>query len=199
VAGRRRLESLLRHNRAGFAATVIKHPNLTLLHAELAARFPASRHIFVVRSPAQNIRSILDRLQLAGDLPAPPQRIWDQVPPPWRAILRGQFLLPEQTVGLDYVEVLAERWNRFADCYLAGNTPMRLVRYEDFQADKLGVILAVTEAVGLPQVADISHLLSHQYQPRGANRERTPEAFFGKKRMARIEAICGRRMEVRGY
>ncbi|MCA1735467.1 MAG: hypothetical protein LC739_04945 [Actinobacteria bacterium] len=197
--GRGRLETLLRHNRAGFGSHIVKHPNLALLHSHLVARFPAARHVFVVRRPPQNIRSILDRLGLAGDLVAVSPDDWERMPRPWQSILQGQPVPPERLDGLDYVEILAERWNLFTDCYLEDREQITLVRYEDFVADKSAVIGRLAAAVGLAPRADISELLAHQYQPAGVNRDRSPESFFGSARLERIEAICGPRMRVLGY
>ena len=68
VRGEMSLERYLRRNRLDFSRLIVKEASLTFLYPQLAARFPGARFVFVVREPLANLKSVLDRLGLPGDL-----------------------------------------------------------------------------------------------------------------------------------
>lgn len=189
------LADLVRRNRVDFSRHIVKHPNLTLVYEELHRAFPASRFVFVMREPRDNIRSILDRLGLPGTISRIEKEQWAKVPAAWQAILRGDGL----GIAAEHpIEVLACRWNFMADVYLQQGRDMKLIRYEDFLMDKLGSIRALAVGLDLQPVADISDRLDQQFQPRGAHRGIDPLTFFGDN-LERITAICRGRMAELGY
>jgi hypothetical protein len=194
-AGQIPFSRLLRRNRLDFSRPIIKHPNLTLIYEELRQAFPRAQFAFVIREPSDNIRSILDRLDLAGTLDQIDSDRWPSLPAAWQAILRGDGL----ELGSNRpAEVLAHRWNLMADVYLDRAQQMQLIRYEDFAADKVGMLRDLAVSLGLRETRDISASVDRQFQPRGSHRGIDPRDFFGDN-FEVITGICRERMERFGY
>lgn len=187
---------LVRRSRWEFSRRVIKDPDLTFHQPALASRFDRARFVFVVRHPADNLRSILNRLGLPGDPEgaAAQERAVADLSPLWRAVLEPHAL---GLAGGDYVEVLAQRWTAAARAYLADPASMHLVRYEEFVTDKVGCIARLAGACGLPVTTDVSPLVDQQFQPRG-DHSRTPEDFFGRHLDA-VRRECGPAAARLGY
>jgi hypothetical protein len=97
-----------------------------------------------------------------------------------------------------YIELLAKRWNLAADVYLEHRDEMRLIKYEDFVADKAGSIAAAAEALGLPGRRDVSHMVDRQYQRRGMRGVKWQD-FFGERNLRLIEDTCAELMSKLGY
>jgi len=194
----RRYETLLDVVRAHplpFSNDLIKEPYLTFLYSPLRSAFPKARYLFVLRDPRDNIRSILDRLGIPGDRDSLSYDEYD-LPPAWKPTF-----VPEiwSTDRHQYVEILAERWNSAVDTYLTHKKEMQCIRYEDFLADKAGVISRLARRLELEGVHDISDRVDVAFQPRGSNRDVPWNEFFGEKNLRGIEAICHDRMEHFGY
>ncbi|NEP45581.1 MAG: hypothetical protein F6K35_42755, partial [Okeania sp. SIO2H7] len=68
IKGELTFSEFVQLNKLDFSRDIVKEPNLTLLDRELAEYFPNSDFVFVIRDPRDNIRSILNRLQLPGNL-----------------------------------------------------------------------------------------------------------------------------------
>jgi hypothetical protein len=150
----------------------------------------------IVRDPRDNVRSILNRLGLPGDQRELSDEQLQSLPEAWRWHLQ---MPAELGVGaISYVELLAAGWRAAADVYLGDAAQMRLVRYEDFVADKVGCVSACAADLGLPAVNDISHLLDVQYQPPG-DRDVSWDAFFGARNLAALEDRCGEALTRLGY
>lgn len=196
VSGEADLGDLIKRNRDEFAAPIVKHPNLTLIYPALHNRFPRSQFVFVVRDPRDNIRSILDRLDLAGDDEAIAADRWTEIPKPWRLILG------EGRPGFDrstYLEAIADRWADMVRVYLDHEADITLIRYEDFRANKTAAIARLAEQLGLPMAGDISASVDQQFQGKGANRNVPLVEFFGTANMMRIEERCRPEMMALGY
>jgi len=177
------LEQFARKNRHRFSCGVIKEPNLTFFYDELRDLFPSARFVFVVRDPRSNIRSILDRLAIAGDQTALDAR---SIPETWKHMFDAEMW------GFDhshYTDVLADRWREAARVYLDHSSDIHLIRFEDFQDDKLGAIEDLAQRLSIQQKSDIRHKVDIQFQPRG-DRDVTWESFFGDANLRRIEKIC---------
>lgn len=191
------LEDFVRQHRAYFAAGIIKDPDFAFSYSDLRRCFPDAPQVFIVRDPRQNLRSILNRLQLPGYLDElsdeHQQRLAGKKG--WQAILAGRGLAI--TEG-NYISRLAQRWSAGVRCYLEQGARVELVRYEDFLADKAGCIARLAEKVGLPVVADIRKDQDRQYQPRG-DRSVALEAFFGERNLAIIDSVCAAEMALLGY
>lgn len=186
AAGEMPFERFVRRNRLDFSREIVKEPNLTFFHSELAERFPAARFAIVVRDPRTNVKSVLDRLGLPGHGDALSKQ---QV----RALRHGwKLMLDPSWLGLDarnYVELLAQRWNLCAGVYFGRPGAMRLVRYEDFCAAKLETLESLATDLGLECRHDIRMRLDRQFQPAGS-RTVPVEEFFGVDNLARIENTC---------
>lgn len=193
LEGRLSFKQYVAQNRNDFSYPIIKDPNLTFLYPQLSTRFPNSRYVFVVRNVRDCIRSILDRHRLPGDLPdlTPEQQIG--LPSSWTKIFTMYG-----TDGMNYVERLASRWNAMAQMYWRYDDEMLLVRYEDFCADKVGVIHQLAERLLLPHGFDIRDKVDDQYQPKGANRNADLDRFFGANG-PRIDRLCAAYVEKFGY
>jgi hypothetical protein len=194
-AGEATIDQLINRNRNGFAAAIVKHPELTLIYPHLRQRFPTSRFVNVIRDPRDNIRSILDRVGLGGELSEIDANVWEQIPRPWKLVLGGGDQRP---TDFEHLDALCARWNWIADQYLANADEMELIRYEDFIADKAGSIAALARALGLPERSDITASLDRPFQPPGVNRHVDVALFFGTN-LDRIERACAVNMDRFGY
>jgi hypothetical protein len=198
LEGNLRLEAFVRRYPAYFSAGIVKDPDFAFLYRELQQVFPDSPQVFIVRDPRENIRAILDRLHMRGDLehlgPAENRTLAREVG--WRAILDGRGL------GLDghanYIGRLAERWARGVDAYFAAGTPVHLVRYEDFLEDRAEFIADLAELLGLEVTVDVRERLARR-PARHGQRHLSTEVFFGERNLSIIERTCGAHMARFGY
>lgn len=158
-------EQLIQRNKLDFSRRIVKEPHLTMFYAELLRCFPDAPIVFVVRDPRDNIRSILNRLNLPGNAGRLSEEDGARIKRVWHLVLDNRWLGIE---GSDYIEQLAGRWRRAAEIYLANQQRMILVRYEDFLRDKPGIMQRLAESLGLKAVADISEMVDVQFQPRGS-------------------------------
>ncbi len=198
IARQTRVRDFVASHPHDFATDVIKAPPFGLLYDGLRETFPDGRFVFIVRDPRENIRSILDRLALPGNLDAlgPREReAWADLPG-WRLIMEGRT---PPTAGENYIETLANRWNRFADACLADAGRLECVRYEDFCDDKVGTVADLARRLGWEVVRDVSDEVDRRYQRAGKNRGTPWRDFFGQANLDRIERICGERMKAFGY
>ena len=194
-SGKVKFDDFIRSNRFDFSQNIIKEPCLTFLYSELKQFFPQARFVIIVRDPRDNIRSILNRLEMRGDLENIDHLINPNISPEWQLVLDGRWLGLQ---GKTYIEMLSARWNRAADVYLKQTNEMFLVRYEDFIKDKVGTIERLARQLRLPRANSISDKVDIQYQARG-NGGISWEDFFGLKNLECIEKICGSRMRMFGY
>ena len=111
-AGTRSVSGFVKSHRRFFRAAVIKDPSYTFFHQELSAAFPRARFALVLRDPRDNIRSILNRLQLPGtvgsaqepDVQEALERFGNLG---WKTVLEGTN---PPTEASSVVETLALRW-----------------------------------------------------------------------------------------
>ena len=180
--------------RADFSRDVVKDPHLTFLYRPLSRRFPRARVVMVMRDPRANIRSILNRLGLRGDLPDIGPDDYRSMRPLWEGILKSPWL----DVDGSYIERLASRWAAGARVYLENRDAMALIRYEDFVADKMGGIAELASRLGIEQRGRIEDRLDTRFQPPG---DRTVgwRDFFGDRNLAAIERLTEREARALGY
>ncbi len=189
---------LLAGHPQSFNATVIKDNDLTFVYPSLANTFPEATFVFVVRDPRQNIRSVLNRLNLPGDLDSLSAEHYAHLSkklPGWHTILTGSSFGSNTD---HYIDVLADRWVRANEVYLSASDRMTLVRYEDFDSAKRPVIERLATELGFPVAHDISESQDRQYQPLG-DRSIAPESFFGQRNLERVERRCAKLMGSFGY
>ena len=185
----------LQNYKLDFSRDIVKEPNLTLFYPELLASFPEAKFVFVLRDPRDNIRSILNRLKIPGDLLQLNPENYQKVTPAWDLIIDNRWLGLE---GENYIEMLAARWNFMADVFLNNREQIVLVRYEAFLKDKLGELTRLAEKLELNPVNDITHRLDVQFQKRG-DRDVNWRVFFGHQNLTQIEHICETRMRKLDY
>lgn len=184
-------------NKLDFCQEIVKEPNLTLFYQEMNEYFTNPKYVFVIRDPRENIRSILNRLNIPGNLTELESEYREEITkyPAWNLVLDGSWLGIE---GNNYIERLALRWNFTADVFLENKDKMELIYYEDFVKDKIGVIAGIAEKLRLPQANDIADKVDIQFQPKG-NRHVKGADFFGKDNLERINQICEKKMRIFKY
>lgn len=177
-----------------FSRAIVKEPNLTLFYEELLDYFPQSKLVFVVRDPRDNIRSILNRLKIPGNLSGLSPKYQGEMTPAWDLIVDNRWL------GLngDYIEMLAQRWNLMADVLLNHQEQMMISRYEVFLQDKVGEITRLAKSLNLQEVNDISAKVDIQFQPRGNHKVKWRD-FFGEENLNKIDRICEEKMKQLDY
>ena len=190
------LSDLMSRYRLEFSRDVIKEPRLTFVYPELRQRFPGAQFVFIVRDPRANVRSILDRLTLPCSLEPLDRATRQRIKPVWELVVDGTWMGIE---GATYVETLSKRWNRAANVYLHHSNEMLLVRYEDFKADKIGVIDSIVASLNLKPTKNIEGSLKTAFQPRGDRRDMDLEDVFDPAALHEIERICGDTMTKFGY
>lgn len=193
VSGELQLETFSQRYSYHFSQDVIKEPNLTFFYNKLSKIHPLAKYIFIVRDPRSNIRSILNRLALPGNL----KKLDDtsQINPLWKNIFDADLWdLPSG----NYVETLAHRWVRAAKVYENNSDKMKLIRYEDFNSEKYKTIRNLANCLGIEEKGDITGQLDVQYQPKG-NSNLDWKFFFGLENLKKIEKICSAHMDTFGY
>jgi hypothetical protein len=193
--GETSLDTYIRRNAWAFSADIIKEPALTWVAPGLMKNFEGARAILIVRDPFDNIRSMLNKLNLPGD-----REFLDtgalRINTTWRAILEGTQLA---SGSRHYIDNLARRWTRAASILPQSQPRLTVVRYEDFNAAKTATIENLAHAAGFAITNDVSHLLDHAFQPRAKNKAQSTRDFFGPANFARIESICANVAEPLGY
>lgn len=172
-----------------FSQGIIKEPDLTYLFDELKVLFPNAHFVFTIRDPRETIRSILDRLGIAGHREelSFDEQCYIQSLPGWRIIFDGRTLdIPSS----HYIDVLSYRWKMAAEIYLKNRQSFCLIRYEDFVNNRETSIRELAACVSLPAKHDISNRLGRSYQPSGIRRGLWHEVF-GESNLQRIDRICG--------
>lgn len=195
IKGELTFSEFVQLHKLDFSRDIVKEPNLTLLDRELAEYFPNSEFVFVIRDPRDNIRSILNRLQLPGNLTKLEPKQWENMSQGWKLIADNRWL---GLGGENYIEMLAYRWNFTSDVFLKNQEKMKLIRYEDFLQDKIGEIARLAETLKLKPSKDISDKVDIQFQGRG-NRGVKWSEFFGKNNLSRIDEICSEQMRLLNY
>lgn len=193
--GEMELKDLINQNKYYFSRSIIKEPNLTFLYEDLIKVYSSSvKYLFIVRDPRDNIRSLLNRINVPGDL----EYIGAHSPP---FTIHEKNLFDKELFAYSsshYIEQLAERWVKAIEVFLKFKENFYLVRYEDFMVNKIDFIDQLSKKMGYVTRHDISTHVNVQYQPQG-NRNISWDAFFGVENLARIEQICSWHMKKLSY
>lgn len=187
------VQEFIRHHRRDFAADLVKEPALTFLWPAFRQALRQPRTLFIVRDPRSNIRSILNRVDRPGN--ADGVADFQAIPVAWQRVIDNRWLGIPHT---HFIDSMAARWNLAVDIYERHRDEMLLVRYEDFTAAKAATIGRLADAMGFEHRRDISHRVDVPFQ-RVGDRKVTPEDFFGRANLERIERLCAGRMERFGY
>lgn len=170
-----------------FSRDVIKEPSLTLFAKQLAEHFPNAKFVFIVRDPRDNIRSILNRINVRGDLVGwPDLSHLGSAEDAWNMTLRTDWLGDSSSTGC--IESLAFRWNYCCEQYLSVKNEATLIRYEDFRDNKLGIIDTLVKELDEVVVQDISSKVDTQLQSKGNNNQ-SWQAFYGDKNLEIINRM----------
>lgn len=180
-----------------FSMPIIKEPSLSYFYDEMLELMPNAKYVFIQRNPYQNIRSVLNRLKIPGDLTDIEYDQWPELckTPVWRLALDSSWLgRPKGS----YIESMAHRWDIAARTYLDSPECFILIRYEDFVKDKKSSIEGLASDLGLVVQEDIGTNVDVQYQGKG-NRSASPGEFFGETNREVIRKICGESAKKLGY
>lgn len=186
--------SFLQHFRFYFRHDLIKENALTPATDALLSVLPRARPIYVVRHPAHNIRSILDRVGLPGT-PRALDRL-DLSDWGWEPIVENRQFEGQPD---DHITALAQRWSATTAIYRRHQDRVSLVRYEDFMADKEDCIRRLADRLDIPQKRDIRPLLDVPFQPRGRHRSVPPASFFSGDALEIINRECAEGMAALDY
>lgn len=173
------MKALVAAHPVTFAPTLWKEPNATFYPESAMAASQATRHILLVRGALQNIRSHMDRLGLKGD--ATSVDLAALHPNHRPAFLAHAEDPPALT--------LARRWRDTHNKACWDTPEVQVHTYESFMANPEAVLQASAQHLGLPVLNPPVRSLAKQQQPRGANRNVRPEAFFGEAMCQEIEAL----------
>lgn len=190
-------EEVAHRYKEDFSRAIIKEPSLSYFYKEMVGLIPNAKFVFIHRNPYQNIRSILNRLKVPGNLQGIDYNDWPELKktPVWRLALDSSWLgRPQGT----YIEGMAHRWDVAARTYLDAKDDFISIRYEEFTQNKKAVIENLAHQLGLTVRKDISASVDVQHQPKG-NRGVSPCDFFGEENLAVIRNICSESAEQLGY
>jgi hypothetical protein len=185
----------LEMNRIEFANPIIKEPNLTHFYTELKKFFPLGKFMMIVRDPRDNVRSILNRFKIPGNLEQLEDEHRQRLISSWPMVFDGSWCGLD---GKNYIEMLAQRWVLFVQTYMANQNDMLLCRYEDFLQDKIGEIHQICQDMEITVTNDIRDQVDVQYQSKGDRKVDWLE-FFGQANLDRINTICKPAMDLMGY
>jgi hypothetical protein len=189
------LHRFIARYRLDFSREIIKEPGLTFVSDQLFNCFPEATFLLIVRDPRDNIRSLLNRLNLPGSADQLSDNALESLHPIWQSVVRNHVL---GIYATHYIDRLAQRWNRAADVYLNHKARVVPVKYESFCDDKVEYIESTARRLDLDVTQDIHSVVNQQYQSRG-NRDVQWSEFFGETNLHRIEQLCGSRMKQLGY
>ena len=190
-------DDFIKQHKYEFSKEIIKEPFLSFYTEELIKSFPNAKFIWIVRNPYQNIRSILNRLKIPGNLPKINFNNFTELEktPAWKLNLQSRMLGYNSS---NYIEALAFRWNHVINIYKQNQNKIRLVKYEDFILDKQKYIENLALELDFTIQSNISNSVNIQYQPKG-NSEIDLRKFFGVENYKIINKLCKENMQELGY
>lgn len=194
LAGKVTVEKFINMHKYEFSREIIKEPGLTMLFQELQAHYNHKPAVFIIRDPRDNIRSILNRLKIPGDLSQNPDP--GLIPPAWQKVIDHYGQTPVEMIH--YIEKMAWRWNDFAGMARACDDHIIVLKYEDFLKDKKKHIEDLAINCGYMIVKDISSQVDRQFQPGGDSSAKWLD-FFGPENLKKIETICNENMKFFEY
>ena len=87
-----KLKNFIQKNKYYFSPEIIKSPYFIFIYEEMLECFPKAKLIFISREPRNNIRSILNRLKIPGNLQVLDDYYKNQISNKgaWKLVLEGQ-------------------------------------------------------------------------------------------------------------
>ncbi len=178
-----------------FSKQIIKEPSFIWFYPQLKSLYPKAKFVFIVRYPHANIRSMLNRMNLKGDLESPSQTNLNPLPIEWQKTIDNRWLGIENS---NYIESLALRWSKAVSVYLKNKEDFILIKYEDFLKGKNQTIIDLANQLDLKISTSIEDKLDLPFQPKGDN-SLPLETFFGEENLKRIESLCQKGMQEFNY
>lgn len=189
-------KDFVRKNIVEFSLDILKEPHLSVFYDELKQDFPNAKFIFITRNPLDNIRSILDRLDIKGDKEILSKKEKRKIFHSWNLVFNNTWLGLKKS---NYIETLAERWNFISEVYFKNHDDFILIKYEDFLSDKEKSIKQLAKKLNLDIKKDITHLLDYNFQPKGKKKSIKKIDFFGKENLDLITKLCEKNIRKFGY
>lgn len=192
------LDKWINRYRYEFSRKIIKEPALSLFTEQLIQKYPEAQFLYIVRDPRDNIRSILNRVNVSGeqlnDKTISPDHVNNGLA--WQRILDSDWITGKPTDSM--VESLAYRWCYLNEQYLKHKESIHFIRYEDFRADKETKIYELVARLGLEKRNGITDKVDVQKQPKGDN-SLTWEDFFGASLLEKVNRITHEQRQIFGY
>ncbi len=189
------LNKVIDSNKRFFSRAIIKEPNLTFFIDELLEIYPSTtQYVFIVRDPRNNIRSLLNRVNIPGNL-----KSFDKTN--FKLSIHEEVLFNKEVMNYsstNYIEQLAERWNLTFSHYEKNKSNITLVKYEDFIQNKVLFIESLASSLSLNPKIDITTKIDIQYQPKGDQNIHWID-FYGKQNLNIIEQTCAHFMQKLNY
>lgn len=195
IQGEKELQDLISDNKIHFSRKIIKEPNLTFLYPQMKKIFPNSKFVLIVREPQANIRSLLNRVNVSGDLSE--FKDYAKLPKNWHSIFTHNFS-EGQNNAANYTEILAHRWKKATEIYTKHPQDIQLVKYEDFTKNKAEYIYELAKRLDLEVKNKIESFVDIQYQPKG-KQPLSYTDFFGEANLNKIKKICYENSEQQIY
>ncbi len=183
-AGDMTLEALWSENRAVFRGQLVKDPNFPLLLEPLYRLFPAASFVFLVRDPFENIRSLLNRVSLPGEITNLDSSNVS-IGTTWLNLLNGTT--PDMP-GNNYIENLSWRWKKSAELLHQYRERAVIAKYDDFVLDKENYIYSLGAKLDRSCKKSVADLVDVQYQPKGKS-VKDPCGFFSPDAIDTISRI----------
>ena len=187
-------QALVEHHQAYFSRDLIKEPGLTVIMDRLVEELELQKVVFVVRDPRTNIRSLLQRRGVPGNMETltPELRLrlcksnwhWTYDWP-----YRNERKEPHWLRDRQYIDGLAAQWQSGVDaleCVREMGVEPLVIRYEDFLLDKESTITEALEKMGSSARVDFGPYMDVQFQPKG-DHSMPLDVFFGEANLERIE------------
>jgi hypothetical protein len=176
---------------------IIKEPEFILFTEEIKATFPDSRVVFIIRDPFENIRSILNRLNLTANEAQNIKAIDRPLvkdSPLWDLLYHKN--VPYE--GDNLFEKLVYRWlYSIEQIDKFDSDSLIVIKYETFTNNKIDFIEDLARKLNLPLHHNIEHLINYNFQPKGKKEDKSK--FFTLEQINKIEDVCREKMDLYGY
>lgn len=151
--------------------TILKEPNFTLNFEGIKKEFPKARFVFITRKIEDNLRSILDRISINGNLDIIDL---DSIPKAWRILFENNF-----SDRSHYIDQLVDMWMKYNEIYHNNSKDFILCKYEDFKVNKIQEIQRIARELNFEKINDISSFVNIQHQKKG-NSNVCLKEFYGE-------------------
>lgn len=162
-----------------FKTRLVKEPNSTIYPESVMETLSKTNHLLLVRTPAQNIRSHLDRLNIPGNA----QSIKGL------RVNKNYAKFFDRNAQLPPAIALAHRWRNVHNKAVWMRQEVGVFWFEDFVDNPNDTIQKAASHLNLSVTRNVDRVLKQQLQPKGKNRTALPSAFFGEDILTEIQSI----------